>query len=237
MIESLTNNKVKFLVKLKEKRTREKNKLFIVEGEHLVKEAIKKGYINDIFLLQGEENVYGKVTYVSLDVLKKITSLKNPPKVIGLCHYLEETKITGNTLIIDNLKDPGNLGTLIRSAVAFNYDTVIISKESVSIYNPKTIRATEGMLFNINIITDDLEPRINNLKEKGYIIYGTDVNNGINPSKEEKKHALIIGSESEGIRKEILKLSNKRLNIKMNDKCESLNAAISGSILMYELNK
>ena len=79
------------------------------------------------------------------------------------------------------------------------------------------------MLFNINIITDDLEPRINNLKEKGYIIYGTD--------------ALIIGSESEGIRKEILKLSNKRLNIKMNDKCESLNAAISGSILMYELNK
>lgn len=237
MIESLTNNKIKLLVKLKLKKNREKYKLFIVEGNHLVKEAINKDYIKEIFLLQGEENTYGKVTYVTENILKKITNLKTPPKVIGLCFYLKEEEINGNVLIIDNLKDPGNLGTLIRSAVAFNYDTIIISKKSVSIYNPKTIQATEGMLFNINIIIDDLTNKINELKKKGYIIYATDVKEGHQPRKELQKHALIIGNESEGIRKEIKTLSDKNLNIKMNTKCESLNAAISGSILMYELNK
>lgn len=237
MIESLTNDKVKLLVKLKLKKNREKYNLFIVEGNHLVKEAVKKNYIKEIYLLQGEKNTYGEVTYVTENILKKITNLKTPPKVIGLCFYLKEEDINGNALIIDNLKDPGNLGTLIRSAVAFNYDTVIISKESVSIYNPKTIQATEGMLFNINIIIDNLSNKIKELKEKGYIIYGTDVKRGLKPTKELQKHALIIGNESEGISKEIKQLSDRNLNIKMNTECESLNAAISGSILMYELNK
>lgn len=238
MIESIHNPKVKLLVKLKNKKDIESNNLFIVEGQYLVEEAIKNNYIKEIFLLDKEDNIYGEVTYVTKDILKKITNLANAPKVIALCHLLKEKEIKGNVLMLDNIKDPGNLGTIIRSAVAFNYDTIIISKESVSLYNPKVIRATEGMLFNINIITNDLIPYINKLKKDNYLIYGTDVKEGVLPESESKtKHALIIGSEATGINKNILELCNKKLYINMNDKCESLNASISASILMYELNK
>jgi len=238
MIESIHNPKVKLLVKLKNKKDIESNNLFIVEGQYLVEEAIKNNYIKEIFLLDKEDNIYGEVTYVTKDILKKITNLTNPPKVIALCYLLKAKEIKGNVLILDNIKDPGNLGTIIRSAVAFNYDTIIISKESVSLYNPKVIRATEGMLFNINIITNDLIPYINKLKKDNYLIYGTDVKEGVLPESESKtKHALIIGSEATGINKNILELCNKKLYINMNDKCESLNASISASILMYELNK
>lgn len=238
MIESIHNPKVKLLIKLKNKKDIESNNLFIVEGQYLVAEAIKNNYIKEIFLLDKEDNIYGEVTYVTKDILKKITNLTNPPKVIALCYLLKAKEIKGNVLILDNIKDPGNLGTIIRSAVAFNYDTIIISKESVSLYNPKVIRATEGMLFNINIITNDLIPYINKLKKDNYFIYGTDVKEGVLPESESKnKHALIIGSEATGINKKILELCNKKLYINMNDKCESLNASISASILMYELNK
>ncbi|MDD2409796.1 MAG: RNA methyltransferase [Bacilli bacterium] len=239
MIESFHNPKVKLLIKLKDKKYIESNNLFIVEGQYLVHEALKNNYIKEIFLLDKEDNIYGDVTYVTIDILKKITNLTSPPKVIALCYILKEKEINGNVLMLDNIKDPGNLGTIIRSAVAFNYDTIIISKESVSLYNPKVIRATEGMLFNINIITNDLIPYINKLKKKdNYLIYGTDVKGGILPKSEPKiKHALIIGSEATGIDENLLKLCNKKLYINMNDKCESLNASISASILMYELNK
>lgn len=238
MIESLKNEKIKFLAKLNDKKYRESNNLFIVEGQYLVEEALKNNYVKEIFLLDGEDNIYGEVTYVTEDILKKVTNLKSIPKVIALCYLLKEQAIKGNVLILDDIKDPGNLGTMIRSAVAFNYQTIIISKESVSLYNPKVIRATEGMLFNINIITDDILPNIEKLKKDNYLIYGTDVNDGVLPENIKKsKHALIIGSEANGINKEILNLCDKNLYIKMNDKCESLNASISGSILMYELNK
>ena len=238
MIESIHNPKVKLLIKLKNKKDIESNNLFIVEGQYLVEEAIKNNYIKEIFLLDKEDNIYGEVTYVTKDILKKITNLTNPPKVIALCYLLKAKEIKGNVLILDNIKDPGNLGTIIRSAVAFNYDTIIISKESVSLYNPKVIRATEGMLFNINIITNDLIPYINKLKKDNYFIYGTDVKEGVLPESESKnKHALIIGSEANGINQDILKLCDHNLYIKMNKKCESLNASISASILMHELNK
>ncbi|MDD4705869.1 MAG: RNA methyltransferase [Bacilli bacterium] len=238
MIESIHNSKIKLLIKLKDKKYIESHSLFIVEGKHLVDEAIKNNYIKEIYLLDKEENMYGEVIYVSEKVLKKITNLTNPPKVIGLCYALKEKEIKGNVLLLDDIKDPGNLGTIIRSAVAFNYDTIIISKESVSLYNPKVVRATEGMLFNINIIINDIIPYLEKLKKANYLIYGTDVKGGVLPNFESKaKHALIIGSEAKGINKNIIKLCDKKLYIKMNAKCESLNASISASILMYELNK
>ncbi|MFA6753377.1 MAG: RNA methyltransferase [Bacilli bacterium] len=237
MIESLNNPKIKLLIKLKDKKYIKNNNLFLVEGQYLVEEAIKNNYIKEIFLLEKEANIYEDVTYVTGDILKKVTNLTNPPKVIGLCHTLKEKDIKGNVLILDDIKDPGNLGTIIRSAVAFNYDTIIISKKSVYLYNPKVIRATEGMLFNINIIINDIVPYLNKLKKDNYIIYGTDVNKGVLAKPEPNKHALIIGSEANGINQDILKLCDHNLYIKMNKKCESLNASISASILMHELNK
>lgn len=237
MIESLNNEKIKYYTKLNDKKYRKSEKLFIAAGEHLVTEALKKNIVKEILLLNGEENVYGDVTYVTSDILKKVSDLTNYPKVLAICYIKDDLKIEGNVVALDNIKDPGNLGTIIRSAVAFNYDTILLSEECVDVYNSKVVRATEGMLFNINIVTCDLFSTLLKLKESGYKIYGTDVVNGGSPAYESNKHVLIIGSEARGMSNSIREICDKNLYIKMNDKCESLNAGVSASILMYELGE
>lgn len=237
MIESLNNEKIKYYTKLNDKKYRKSEKLFIAAGEHLVTEALKKNIVKEILLLNGEENVYGDVTYVTSDILKKVSDLTNYPKVLAICYIKDDLKIEGNVVALDNVKDPGNLGTIIRSAVAFNYDTILLSEECVDVYNSKVVRATEGMLFNVNIVTCDLFSTLLKLKESGYKIYGTDVVNGESPAYESNKHVLIIGSEARGMSNSIREICDKNLYIKMNDKCESLNAGVSASILMYELGE
>lgn len=237
MIESLNNEKIKYYTKLNDKKYRKSEKLFIAAGEHLVTEALKKNIVKEILLLNGEENVYGDVTYVTSDILKKVSDLTNYPIVLAICYIKDDLKIEGNVVALDNIKDPGNLGTIIRSAVAFNYDTILLSEECVDVYNSKVVRATEGMLFNVNIVTCDLFSTLLKLKESGYKIYGTDVVNGESPAYESNKHVLIIGSEARGMSNSIREICDKNLYIKMNDKCESLNAGVSASILMYELGE
>lgn len=237
MIESLNNEKIKYYTKLNDKKYRKSEKLFIAAGEHLVTEALKKNIVKEILLLNGEENIYGDVTYVTSDILKKVSDLTNYPKVLAICYIKDDLKIEGNVVALDNIKDPGNLGTIIRSAVAFNYGTILLSEECVDVYNSKVVRATEGMLFNVNIVTCDLFSTLLKLKESGYKIYGTDVVNGESPAYESNKHVLIIGSEARGMSNSIREICDKNLYIKMNDKCESLNAGVSASILMYELGE
>ena len=236
MIESINNERIKNYAKLNDKKYRKEYGLFIACGGHLVEEALKKGIVKEILLLEGEEDIYGDATITNEEVLRKVSLLSSSPKVIAICYLPKEEKITGNIIILDDIKDPGNLGTIIRSSVAFNYQTIILSKNCVDPYNPKVVRATEGMLFNVSIIIDDLELIIPKLKDLGYKIYGTDVNGGSLAKKDDNKHALIIGSEANGMRKELKLLCDEKLYIKMNSKCESLNAGVSASILMYELN-
>ena len=238
MIESINNEKIKEYTKLNDKKYREKNKLFIASGKHLVEEALKKGIVKEILLLNGEDNTFNTdVTYVTESILKKVSNLTNSPKVLAICHIMDNDTIEGNCIILDSIKDPGNLGTIIRSAVAFNYQTIILSPDCVDIYNPKVIRSSEGMMFNINIIVGDLKDYLKELKDRDYIIYGTDVKGGTKPVKTTQKHALIIGSEASGMNEDIKKLCDKNLYIKMNPNCESLNAGVSASILMYNLNE
>jgi len=237
MIESVNNEKIKIYAKLNDKKYRQQTNLFLIPGEHLVNEAIKKNLIKEIFLLKGENNPYGDVTYVNDKVLKKLSTLNTPPKVIAVCHKPNNHQIKGNIIMIDDLIDPGNLGTIIRSAVAFNYETIIISPKAVDIYNPKVIKATEGMFFHINFIINDLKPMIKELKEKDYLIIGSDVKNGKQPNKLNQKHVIIIGNEAQGINQGLSGLIDYNLHIKMSPLCESLNASVSASILMYELNK
>lgn len=231
MLESVNNDKVKYLSKLNDKKYRNREKMFLACGKHLVEEAMKRGIVNEIFLLDGEEDIYGGATYVSLNVMKKITDLTTPPKEAALCHFLDNSSIVGNVIILDDIKDPGNLGTIIRSAVAFNYDTIILSRECVDIYNSKVIRASEGMIFNINIVIGDIEDIINKLDD--YTIFVTDVLYGSAPWKCIGKHAIVIGSEANGVRDSIKNKYNNKIKLPMNNKCESLNAGVSASILMY----
>lgn len=236
MIESVNNERIKEITKLHDKKYRKLNNKFLAVGKHLVEEAIKKDIVLELFLLDGTPNNYNMdATYVSENVMKKLADQTSAPKEVCVCKIVKCNEVIGNVIMLDDIKDPGNLGTIIRSAVAFNYETIILSKECVDIYNQKVIRSSEGMLFNINIIIDDLEKYIYILKDKDYKIYSTDVVTGISPKKEENKHVLIIGSEANGVKESIKLLSDQNLKLAMNPLCESLNAGVSASILMYEL--
>ena len=237
---SIENEHIKEIKKLNNKKYRDLNGKFIIEGKHLVEEAIKNNLVEEILLLEGNNEKYDvKTNYVNGKVMKYITELDNPSKIIGICHKKND-KIQGNhILILDDIQDPGNLGTIIRSAVAFNIDTIILSKTGVDLYNSKVLRSTQGMIFNINIVVSDIKEEILKLKNDNYKILATNVEGGklVKSIEKNQKFAIIIGNEGKGVSKEIKELSDEYIYIEMNKKCESLNAAVATSIILYELSR
>ena len=157
MIESINNEKIKKYSKLLLKKYRDETNLYLVSTDHLVKEAIKNDSIVDIFLLEGKDNTYGNnVFMVTEQVMRKLTNLKTLPNVVAVVRKKKEKDINGNVLLIDGVQDPGNVGTIIRSAVAFNIDTIVLGNGTVDVYNEKVLRASEGMINNINIVKGNL---------------------------------------------------------------------------------
>ena len=140
-------------------------------------------------------------------------------------------------MVLDNIQDPGNLGTIIRSAVAFGIDTIVLSNDSVDLYNPKVVRSTKGMLFKVNVIVRDIPTFLKELE--GYTIYGTDVLDGVDIRNEilPDKIVIVIGNEGMGISNIVRKYCHKFIYIGMNKECESLNAGVAASIIMYEVSK
>lgn len=238
LITSLDNQKIKDIKKLQTKKYREKTSLFLVEGEHLVLEAYKAGCLETLILKDGfEYDLNVNTISVTENVLKYISELDTPQPMMGICHKKEVSSTKGNIIILDNVQDPGNLGTIIRSAVAFNFDTIVLSNDSVDVYNSKVVRASQGLLFNVNIKIGDLTEIIPELKKDGYQIYGTKVTNG-NDVKSIAKNslfAIIMGNEGNGMSDVVSELCDSFVYINMNDKCESLNVGVAASILMYEL--
>lgn len=240
IISSLDNKKIKNYSKLLQKKYRDLDNLFIVEGEHLVKEASASKVLVEIIMCEDYEiDIDVPITYVTYEVIKKLSNTLNPQKVMGICRKLDNKEIGNKVLILDDIQDPGNLGTIIRSSVAFNIDTIILSNNSVDLYNDKVIRASEGMIFKINIIRDDITTIVNKLKTDNYLIYGTKVDGGEDISKITipSKYALVMGNEGAGVSKEVLSLCDKYLYIPMNKECESLNVGVATSIILYSLNK
>ena len=239
MIESINNEQIKEIRKLNDKKYRDESNLFLVEGDHLVKEAYKAGYLVKLILTEDIYDFDVEKLIVTDKVINSISDLNNV-KVIGVCKKISsDLDLNKNILILDGVQDPGNLGTIIRSCVAFNIENLVLSNETVDLYNSKVIRSTQGMNFHINIVRDDLKNVISLLKDNNYTIYGTNVINGIDIKdvKNTEKYAIILGNEGNGISDEVNALVDKNIYIKMNDKCESLNVAVSGSIILYELNK
>lgn len=231
-ITSLQNKKVKYWVSLKEKKVRDKEQLFLVEGDHLLKEAKIKNLVVETISITDKKADY----LVTKEIMQKISSQKSISDTIGVCHFPKESVIKGNILIIDALQDPGNLGTIIRSAVAFNFPTIILSKDSVDQYNEKVIRASEGMIFHINILRRDLNEFIPEAKKQGFSIIGTDVTAGI--SLKEIPHqniGIVIGNEGKGLSPSIKSLCDIFTKIPMEKTCESLNAGVAAAIIMYEV--
>ena len=239
IITSLTNSRIKEICKLKEKKYRNMTNTFLIEGINLVTEAGKRNLLKEIFVLEEKTiNIDIPTTYVTKEVMKKISSTDSIPNVVGVSLKKEELLLGDRLLLLDNLQDPGNLGTIIRSSKAFNIDTIVISPTTVDMYNPKVLRATEGMIFHINIIVRDLPSLITELKKDNYKIYGTKVDGGINVKdiSLKRKYALVIGNEGNGVSEEVNNLCDEYLYIKMNKEVESLNAGVATSILLYEMD-
>ena len=220
IVTSVNNEYIKGLCKLKDKKYRDSTNLFLIEGEHLVNEAINEELVKELVILEGCSFEYAdkyadNITYVNENVMKKLSSMDSYPNIIGVAYKRKEDKIGSRVLVLEDIQDPGNLGTIVRSAAAFNIDTI-----------------------HLNIITRELEPTIKELKTNNYLILGTNVRNGTNIKdiNISGNFALIIGNEGRGMSDTLSKLCDKNVYIKMNERVESLNAAVATSIILYEIN-
>ena len=166
-IESVNNERVKNWMKLSNKKYRDLTGTFLIEGDHLLNEALKEGLVEEIIttdmsFFSNDISCYE----VSDNIMKKISNQVSPSKVVAICKKVNPKEIKGNVCLLDNIQDPGNLGAIIRSAVAFNIDTIIMSEDTVDLYNEKVIRASEGMMFHLNFIKGNLRGNIMELKNK-----------------------------------------------------------------------
>lgn len=180
-ITSLSNAKVKTWAKLKEKKYRDREKQFLIEGEHLIQEAYQAHALECLIVEKGSTYpIYDGVSIyeVSTEIIRKLTSLVSKETLLGVCRYQEMQEFKSDRLIVlDQVQDPGNLGTIIRSALSFGYDAIVISDTCVDLYNEKVIRSTQGAIFHIPVYRTSLSTYLPILKEQGVYLYVTSLHN------------------------------------------------------------
>ena len=228
MITSADNQKIKDIIKLKNKKYRILEHKFIVEGSHLVAEARKCGVLLEAYSIDDLPN-YIQISEV---LMKKICNTDTVVKEFGVCKMLANGSLSNKLLILDGVQDPGNIGALMRSAKAFGFDTIVLGEGCCDIYNDKAIRASQGAIFKLNFINANLKEFIPTLLD--YDVYGTNVVNGIELDniKKPNKIAIVLGNEGNGISKEVNDILKRNIYIPMSF-TESLNVSIAGSIIMY----
>ena len=239
MIESVNNSKVKEWMRLYDKKYRDLTNTFLIESKHILEEALKLNLVKEIIATDKSYQVEGiPFNLVSKKVMAKISKQDSKTDVMAVVQKIASKDIIGSVCILDDIQDPGNLGAIIRSAVAFNINNIIMSSKTVDLYNEKVIRASEGLIFKINFKRGDLILEIKKLKEKGYKIYGTNVLRGKNLREVNfsKDKAIIIGNEGRGMSKDLELLCDEVINITISN-CESLNASVAASIIFYEMDK
>ena len=238
MITSTTNNTIKMLIKLKQKKYRDELGYYLIEGEHLVAEALKADQVECLISTKPISSNLS-VILVSEEVMAKLAFTKSPQTIMAKCVINKNKELIRGEryLILDDLQDPGNIGTLIRTALAFSIDQVILSIRCVDLYNDKLLRSMQGANFHINCIYSDLNKVIPVLKENGVFIIGSALENGIDIKKIpiNEKMAYVVGNEGNGMNAEILAKCDQIGYIPIKT-IESLNVAIAGSIMMYYFN-
>jgi RNA methyltransferase, TrmH family len=257
IITSNQNSHVKEVKSLKQKKNRDELKLYFIEGERFLEEAVKeranieKIMVSESYfknpsqrnLLKEIESLRYEIFLVTDKLFNEISDTENPQGILAIVRMMEydlERIYNNNSFIIilDSIQDPGNLGTIIRTADAAGASGIIYSKGCVDLYNPKVLRGTMGSVFHLPIIySDNLSETINILKEKNIKIYAAHLSAKVNYFDVDMQNqaAIIIGNEANGISDEIAKLSDTFIKIPMPGKSESLNASVAASLLMYEV--
>ena len=238
----LTNNEIKIIKKLKDKKYRKSEGLFLVEGSKLCEELLQSRYDIKYTITSNEfkYNDYPNVCIVDYEVIESISTTDTPQDIVCVAYipHSQEGNPRGNSLILDGLQDPGNIGTLIRSSMAFNFNDIYFI-DCPDIYSEKVVRSSMGGVFKINAHIISREELIKNKREICDIMLSTTLN-GEELGKiclPKTRIGVIIGNEGNGVSAELISACDKAVTLPMTDKVESLNAGVAGSIMMFEIFK
>lgn len=246
-IESKNNNLFKEIKKLKEKKYRNQNKQFLIEGLRFVEEAIKNNAkIEKILYTESFKEKHGDKLSLDSDIeqivlsenlLKELSFTEKPQGIIAVVSIEKKEMKDGDIVVlVDKVQDPGNMGTIIRTAHAVNASALIITKGTVDIYNDKTLRSTMGSIFKVPIIEDDDLSIVKTLKEQGFKLVVSSLQGENSFFEEDLRDKVIIavGNEGNGISDDVYLLADKKVKIPMPGDAESLNVAVATSIMLYE---
>ncbi|MDP8266568.1 MAG: RNA methyltransferase [Candidatus Aceula meridiana] len=250
-IISQGNTKIKWLKKLAQKKHRRQSNQFIVENLTIIHDALKSGYdLKELFVTQGfidrykekfeylqKESKVNEYSLIDEDLNRYYSQLDTPSGITAVYDVSPSSLDQDKSIVyLNGIKDPGNMGTIMRSALAFDVVNIVLDATCVDIYNFKVINAAKDSIFKLNIIED---PEGTWLKEnKGSLpIYVANSNEGVSLSevKGDQRFCLVLGSESHGVSDEIIKLADKNIRIKISNKIESLNVSAAAAILLYGL--
>ena len=230
-ITSLQNQFIKDLVSLKTSNKKKKENRFLIEGEDLVSMAYETNQLDLVISLEEQLN-YSDVDQIIVNqsILDKLSNNKSTSKILGVAHYQKYQDLGKKVIFLDNVQDPGNVGTIIRTALSFSYDSVILGNNSASLYNEKVIQSSKGAVFKLPVYE---QVNLKELKDDGYKIVSTALEGAINylDLSLNVKFVLVFGNEGQGVCQETLSLSDKIIKIDM-DHIDSLNVAIAAGILM-----
>ncbi|MDH5104293.1 RNA methyltransferase [Lentilactobacillus diolivorans] len=251
-ITSNQNSRVKEWTKMQSKKGRVKSGQYVIEGWHIVDEAIKHHKQLQALMVTDEtylENLpvdsATEVYVITPEIAKHIAATETPQGVFAVLatedyHETIPDDLDGSWLLLDSIQDPGNIGTMVRTADAAGMNGVVFGKGSADIYNPKVVRSMQGSQFHMRLFAGDLIDWMTAFKKNGVPTYGTELNDqaisyyDVQPTK---KFGLVMGNEGNGVDPEILSWTSQNLYIPMNGEAESLNVAVATGILIFHFCK
>lgn len=241
-ITSLKNPKVTAWKALKDRKGRRESGCFLVEGRKMVEEALASAFDVEAVLVQEgvsfPDGLTMPVYELPAHVLAAVCDTKTPQGIAAVVRMKEQSALGKHIVVLDGVQDPGNVGTIIRTADAAGLNGVLLSNQCADVFSPKVLRATMGSIFRMNLrTTDDLPGELTKLREKGYSILSSQLDG--TPFYEREKvaeqFALVIGNEGNGVSEQVQQTATHRVRLPMRGGAESLNAAIAAAIMMYEL--
>lgn len=246
-ITSVNNELVKQVVKLQQKKYRDEEKKFLLEGFKPIEEAFSSGLeIENVFVLKEKASKYSflkeKVIITNEAVLKKISTTDTPPDAVAIAkqkkYNLNDIKSAQKIVLLENIKDTGNLGTILRTTKAFSQDAVILYGDTVDVYNPKCVRSAVGNLWKIPVVqVKDLSVLKSNFSEYERIATLPKSKDSVylKEFKTKTPYIVMFGSEADGLSKELIDFSTKKLTIEIDKEVESLNLSVSVAVVLYEM--
>ena len=241
-ITSLKNPKVTAWKALKDRKGRRESGCFLVEGRKMVEEALASAFdVETVLVQEGMELPDGltmPVYELPAHVLAAVCDTKTPQGIAAVVRMKEQSALGKHIVVLDGMQDPGNVGTIIRTADAAGLDGVLLSTQCADVFSPKVLRATMGSIFRMNLrTTDDLPGELTKLREKGYSILSSQLDGTPFYEREKvaERFALIIGNEGNGVSEQVQQTATHQVRLPMRGGAESLNAAIAAAIMMYEL--